>query len=168
MARLRLSADVSIQIDWEEIDTNDGISTMEDEGEDLNVQEWTYGSGNGYAANDSYYLDGQIGAGETQTINFQSLPRTLLNIDLTRSWQKLKLLCIENLNLDQELSIGSSGTSNAIGLFGSDTKIGYSGIYTMSTPYGITVDGTHRNINIRNDSGQTINYKLLALGIRSG
>jgi hypothetical protein len=168
MPTLRLFAGVDIQINWDEVDTNSGISLMEDVSEEINIQEWSYGSGNGFEANDAYYIDKNLAAGETYTLNLQSLPRTALNLNLTRTWNKLKLLCIENINPSGELHIGSSGTANPVGLFGSDTKIGYSGIYSMSTPFGIDVDSTHKNINIKNLASEVTHIKILALGIRSG
>lgn len=161
----RLTAKVTAFIDWEEEETLSELITT-DKRDDDTQQEWTEGSGDGYLFNDVYYLEQTLPFNTDYTVNFKSLSRTMLNMTLTRSWRKLKVLCIENTSGSGALFIGTSGSSNDIGLFGYNHEIGPSGIYEMDSTIGVALDSTHRNVRVINKGPGPLTFRLLALGVK--
>mgnify|MGYP001571588615 CR=1 FL=1 len=125
---------------------------------------WIYGSGNNYEVNAFYFTEVQIADGDTYDVDFYNLTKPFLNYTITQSWNKIKVLAIENINGSGSLDIGNSGVVEPLDLFGYDTEIGPSGVYTMQSKTGIPVSSTANSISLKNRNPFPVTIRLFVMG----
>lgn len=166
---LQLSSHIKAMLDWEEIDTDTGISIQSDQGVNSSAIDYTYGSGI-QQINDAWYKEILIDSGSSYTVNLLELPITILGLTIYKSFINLKLLIIENTAESGYLTIGNSGISAGVDFIGTQIDVGYSGVYQMNSKSGINITGVsgisgkHMFI-IRNPHTEAVTCKVLALGV---
>lgn len=166
---LQLSSHVKAMLDWEEKDTDSGISIQYDQGINPQELDFTYGSGI-QEINDAWYKEIVIDSGSSYTVDLLALPVTILGLTIYKSLTNLKVLIIENESASGYLTIGNSGISRGVDFMGPLMDVGYSGVYQMTSRSGISITGTSgvsgkNSFIIRNPNSQAVTCKVLALGV---
>ena len=77
---LHLTSTVKAILDWEERDTDEGISLMVDAGEEAGAENWGFGTGLG-EIDDAWYKEINIPPTSIYTIDIFALPVTILNLN---------------------------------------------------------------------------------------
>lgn len=161
---LQLTSLVKCMLDWEEIDSDTGISLQRDEGINPDNIDYTYGSGINQI-NDAWYKELTINGGSSYTVTLLSLPVTILGLTIYKNLTNLKTLIIENTAESGYLTVGNSGISFGVDFIGNLIDIGYSGVYEMNSRSGIAISSGKHMFIIRNPNSEAVTCKVLALGV---
>lgn len=163
---LRLTSTVRAILDWEEIDTDAGISLQSDLGQEAEGIRYSYGTGD-FQINEAWYKEIEIGANSNQVIDLHALPATILNLNLNKRIDRLKGLIVENGSANGVLIIGQSGTTDAVNFLANMQEVGYSGVYEFVSQVGTVISSGKSKFNIHNPNSTAITVKVLAIGIKN-
>lgn len=160
---LHLTSTIRAILDWEERDTDEGISIMVDNGEAAEPENWGFGTGLGQI-NDAWYKEIQVPPTSIYTIDILALPVKILNLNLSKELTTLKGLFVENRSGDTYLVIGPSGITEGVSFLGQAVEVGYSGLYEFESDVGVPITASKHKFGIYNPSSTTITCKVLAVG----
>lgn len=153
------------QVRWEKLDESVEASFISKH-VDLVETQWANDVTGFEYCSDAFYQEVELTPSEEFVVDFYNIEYSVLGHTLTKSWNKLKLLVVENSSLNY-LDISTRGLTNTIGLTSDDTNVGALGLFVHKTTIGVTIDSTHRNFRLQNNSSGTINAKILAIGVQN-
>ena len=167
---VNLTANVTALLDWEVIDTDKNISMQFDRAINTPRINYTYGSGVDQI-NQAWYAELTVPSGADITINLLSLPTSILNMNITKSFSSIKSLIIENISPSGMIHCDLDVT-NPIEFLPMGTDIGYSGVYTFESRVGVPVSASKYNFRLVQTGDEAlafnwfdINFKILILGL---
>lgn len=146
------------------VELNKDENSQQQDTSEIPLSEWSEGSGS-YQFTSGFFKEGILGSGSTLTLDFQGLTQQVFGMNVSKEWNDLRLLAVENLSGSGVLNVGSSGLSNHVGLFASDEDIRQSGVAVLSNPSGYPLSSSKRYVRLINYNPFEISYKVFALGV---
>lgn len=139
-----------------------------------NTDRWTIGSGQ-FEASDAFFYSGELEAEESLTIDLNNIEHIVLGRRFTVSWNRLKVLIIENPSASGHLFIGESGSVLVLGtdvinplqMLATDQYVDFSGIYSMSSPRGFPVVSGQSTFRLLNENSFPVSYNVICMGVKN-
>lgn len=159
-----LSSEIDVKLNWNINDPNEGISDQLDIGK---IQpSYEFSTGTGFGQHDTMWYDEfTVSGNNTYTLDVTAIPSKLFGIDVTRQFEIIKSITIENTSPSSTVVVGTSGLSDALSLFGYMSEVGVSGVIEATSLVGYIVTPTKKNIKITNPTGRDVQCKILILGV---